>query len=183
VQRGQRTWMRGAVTLAALAALTIGVLAAPGGAAGTLTKAKVKKIAKKVANKVVDAENAIVASDFPDADPGPGTTGFTYGPTTTIASLTVPAGNWAYHTDFLISRNSGGLVVGCRLLSGATIVDQTNSFEGDTQSVETVSMQGASAFPNGGTIEVRCDDGVAGGSGNSAERGIDIIAIEGSTLA
>ncbi len=51
--RGTTRWVRGAVTLAALAAVTTALLAAPGGAAGVLTKAKVKKIATKVFNSKI----------------------------------------------------------------------------------------------------------------------------------
>lgn len=44
----RKPWMRGAVTLAVLGALTAGVLISPVGAAGKLTKSKVKSIANKV---------------------------------------------------------------------------------------------------------------------------------------
>ena len=176
----RRTKVRAFAVLGVAGAVLAVALLSPVGAA--ITKPKVKKIAQKQANKVVDAENAIIVEEYPDQSPGPGTSGFTYDATTTIASLTLPAGFWAYHTDFLITRNSGGLVVGCRLLANGAIVDETNSFETDTQSNMGASMQHASNFTSAGTVEVRCDDGVAGGSGDSSETDIDIVAIQGSSL-
>ena len=48
MQPAQKPWLRGVVSLALLGALTAGVLISPTSAAGTLTKAKVKKIANTV---------------------------------------------------------------------------------------------------------------------------------------
>lgn len=52
----KKPWIRGAITLGILGALAAGVLLSPAGAAAPLTKAKVKKIATKIANNVVNAK-------------------------------------------------------------------------------------------------------------------------------
>jgi hypothetical protein len=180
VQRRQRTWMRGAVTLAALAALTVGVLAAPGGAAGTLTRAKVKKIATRVANKVVDAENAIVSKNFADGDI-PGNSGFDLNnPNTIMGSLSVPAGNWAFHADFEIARINTGIIVICEMRAG-TDTDSATTWIPGSQTQTSVSLQTTAAFPSGGTVDVRCDDGTAATT-DADFSGLEIVAIEGSTL-
>ncbi len=49
----RKPWIRGVLTLGILGSLAAGVLLSPAGAAAPLTKAKVKKIATKVANKAV----------------------------------------------------------------------------------------------------------------------------------
>ena len=170
---------RGIIVLATAIIAAGAIAASSAGAAAPLTKGKVRKIAKKVANKVVDAENAIVSKDFASGDV-PGTVGFTFDNSTVIGSLTVPAGNWAFHADFEISRVSSGIIVGCRMLAGGT-TDSTTSWIGGSQSQTGVSLQRTAAYPNGGTVEVRCDDGTAATT-EANFAGLDIVAIEGSTL-
>jgi type II secretory pathway pseudopilin PulG len=53
-RREGSSWIRGAVVLAVLGALTAAVLVSPVGAAPTLTKAKVKTIATKVVNQALN---------------------------------------------------------------------------------------------------------------------------------
>jgi hypothetical protein len=170
-----------ALAVLGLASVVMAVaLLSPVGAA--ITKPKVKKIAIKQANKVVDAENAIVARDFPGGDI-PGNSGFDLdNPNTIMGSLTVPAGSWAFHADFEVARSSSGIIVICQMRAGGTEVDKATSWFGGIQSQESVSLQHAAAFPNGGTVDVRCDDGTAATT-EADFSGLEIIAVEGSSLA
>jgi hypothetical protein len=171
----RKTWIRGVLTLGLLGAVAAAMVVSPVGAAAPVTKAKVKKIA----NKVVDAENAIVSRSFAGGDV-PGTMGFTYGPSTVIGSLNVPAGNWVFHADFEIARVSTGIIVGCRMLAGGT-TDAATTWVGGSQTQTSVSLQRTAAYPSGGTVEVRCDDGTAPTT-EANFSGLEIIAMEGSTL-
>lgn len=175
-----RTWLRGAVTLGVMGALAAGLLLSPAGAAAPLTKAKAKKIAKKEANKVVDAENAIISQSFADGNV-PGTPGFTYDNTTIMGTLTVPAGNWYFHADFQVSRSSSGIIVGCRMNAGGT-TDHSGAWVGSSQTTTSVSLQRTASYPSGGTVDVRCDDGTAATT-EASFAGLEIVAIEGSSLS
>jgi hypothetical protein len=194
--RNHKTLIRGMLALAILGLVTAALVASPVGAATTVTKKKAKTIATNKVNKLapgiattvaeglLDAENAIVHRDVPGTNIDiVGNSGFDLNnPNTILGSLTLPAGNWWVHTDFLAVRNTSGIVISCDLRVGGTVVDKLSSFEGDAQSNDTVSMQGVAALPSGGTAEVRCDDGAPGGT-NTWVDFLDISGIEGSTLA
>ncbi len=194
--RSKKTLIRGILALAVLGAVTAALVASPVGAATTVTKKKAKTIATNKVNKLapgiatdvatqlLDEENAIVHRDVPGTNIDiVGNSGFDLNnPNTILGSLTLPAGNWWVHSDFLATRNSGGIVISCQLRVGGTVVDGLSSFETDAQSQDTVSMQGVAALPAGGPAEVRCDDGSVGGTSTYVDH-LDITGIEGSTLS
>ncbi|MGH9168506.1 MAG: hypothetical protein ACRD02_11850 [Acidimicrobiia bacterium] len=172
------------------------VLASPVGAAKKgVTKKKVRNIAKKQVNKLapgiatgiaqtaVNTDNSSAEGIFASFKDGPGTIGDTT--FATIASLPVPAGNYAFFAKVGIFHPSAGSTISseCRLEAGAdTDVGaaevQEADFTGFAQA--TIALEVVHSFASAGVVELKCRELVA--ASNDQYEFVKIIGIRGPTL-
>ena len=134
------------------------MIISPVGAAGTLTKAKVKKIAKKQATIVVDeVSNAYELRRSGAFEPNTTVGSNLDDPASLVASLPLDPGSYVASSTFTVTH-FGANTVSCALRAGQDS-DDGSAYASDTgQKLQAVAMTVAHTFTGPGAVELRCDD-------------------------
>ena len=192
MDRVGKPWVRAAMALALVGALTVGVLMSPVGAA--ITKKRVKKTATKVVNSLAPGIADQVAtqivngvsqahSTFKDTEAARidiSGTGGVDSAANTIGTLTVPPGSYVLLAKLFLQNASpaGTDFVDCSIHAGGS--RDISAVTLDTSQMVMV-MNFVAALPSGGNVEVRCSD-FQGGSADIGYKFLRITAIEVATL-
>jgi hypothetical protein len=145
MSRDRTYWLRGAVSLAVLAALVGAVLAAPVAAKkGGITFNKLRR------NVNVISGSEATGGAVPDA-------------LTKIGQLDLPKGNYGIVAKVHVT-SAAGATIECALANGTTILDH-GAVQDDDPFQEVIALTTGTILPGaGGTIEFRCSD--AGAAAN-----------------
>jgi hypothetical protein len=192
MERIRRPWIRAAMALALVGALTVGVLMSPVGAA--VTKKKVKRTATKVVNSLAPGIADQVAtqivngvsqaySTFKDTEAARidiSGTGGVDSAANTIGTLAVPAGSYVLFAKLFLQNASpaGTDFVDCSLHAGGSRDISAVTLD---SSQMVVALNFVQTLPNGGNVEVRCSD-FQGGSTDIGYKFLRITAMKVATL-
>ncbi len=189
--RNHKTLIRGMLALAILGVVTAALVTSPVGAATSVTKKKAKSIATNKVNQLapgiaqtaISTDNASTEGIFASFKDGPGAiTGTTF---STIASLPVPAGNYAFFAKVGVFHSAAGSTISseCRLEAGTDFdVGAAEVQESDftTFAQATIALETVHAFAAAGVVELKCRELVV--ASNDEYEFVKIIGIRGPSL-
>ena len=151
------------IAVLAMAGLIGGAFAANVGAAkAPLTKGKIKKISNAIGGQEAEGTEHDLTSANLDSG------------ASVVGSLTLPKGNYVINASYAVTRYNAGVVVTCRLQSGA---DRTSATEFDTSGTGQDTGALTLVHSGAGTAELRCSD-FATATGQASVFNVSLNAIE-----